>query len=269
MARRQKSLLDDTFDLLKVTPIWVGPSIAALVFIVLRFVLPPFVPANSQAGFRPLLLTLSWVSAAAILLAWILAELGKLKNRALLESQRDLESIKSVSWREFERLVSEAYRRKGYIAEVVGTNSGDGGVDIKLTGHGETVLVQCKHWKARKVPVTTARELLGVVSSQKANRGILVTSGHLTREARAFERQNPQIELLDGPELVDLIKSVQRESKTAVLSAPPLSPAVPQCPLCGAEMALRIARKGKNTGSKFWGCSRYPACRGTRPAEPA
>ncbi|MBR1248953.1 thermonuclease family protein [Bradyrhizobium sp. AUGA SZCCT0169] len=31
-------------------------------------------------------------------------------------------------------------------------------------------------------------------------------------------------------------------------------------------MVLRTARRGRNSGSPFWGCSRYPACRGTRAA---
>ena len=38
------------------------------------------------------------------------------------------------------------------------------------------------------------------------------------------------------------------------------------CPLCGKLMSLRTARQGKNTGSQFWGCSAYPACKGTRQA---
>jgi predicted RNA-binding Zn-ribbon protein involved in translation (DUF1610 family) len=33
------------------------------------------------------------------------------------------------------------------------------------------------------------------------------------------------------------------------------------CPACGAEMVLRTAKKGSNTGNKFWGCSKYPACK--------
>lgn len=36
------------------------------------------------------------------------------------------------------------------------------------------------------------------------------------------------------------------------------------CPECGAPMVKRTARKGSNAGSKFWGCSRFPECRGTR-----
>lgn len=36
------------------------------------------------------------------------------------------------------------------------------------------------------------------------------------------------------------------------------------CPLCEAQMQERTARKGKNRGNKFYGCSRHPICRGTR-----
>jgi four helix bundle protein len=39
------------------------------------------------------------------------------------------------------------------------------------------------------------------------------------------------------------------------------------CPTCQQPMVLRTARKGTNAGSRFWGCSGYPDCRTTRPAE--
>ena len=38
----------------------------------------------------------------------------------------------------------------------------------------------------------------------------------------------------------------------------------PKCPECGGLMALRIARKGRNPGSQFWGCCGYPKCKGVR-----
>jgi restriction system protein len=41
----------------------------------------------------------------------------------------------------------------------------------------------------------------------------------------------------------------------------------PTCPLCGQAMRLRTARKGPTPGQSFWGCSSYPDCRGTLPAE--
>jgi len=37
-------------------------------------------------------------------------------------------------------------------------------------------------------------------------------------------------------------------------------PAAPQCPLCGKAMRRRSSAKGR-----FWGCSAFPECRGTRP----
>lgn len=43
-----------------------------------------------------------------------------------------------------------------------------------------------------------------------------------------------------------------------------LSPASNACPLCGSSMVQRTARKGKRAGSRFWGCSKYPSCKGTR-----
>ncbi|MGA2069424.1 MAG: four helix bundle suffix domain-containing protein [Thermoguttaceae bacterium] len=42
---------------------------------------------------------------------------------------------------------------------------------------------------------------------------------------------------------------------------------LPACPVCGKLMALRTARQGKRAGSQFWGCTAYPACKGSRPLE--
>jgi hypothetical protein len=37
---------------------------------------------------------------------------------------------------------------------------------------------------------------------------------------------------------------------------------IPACPKCRAAMALRKSKNGK-----FWGCTSFPECRGTRPAK--
>jgi four helix bundle suffix protein len=38
---------------------------------------------------------------------------------------------------------------------------------------------------------------------------------------------------------------------------------IPPCPQCGSPMALRTAKTGKNAGQQFWGCTKYPDCKGT------
>ena len=54
------------------------------------------------------------------------------------------------------------------------------------------------------------------------------------------------------------VSSVRQEApalKTAV-------EAEPSCPKCGSAMLLRTAKSGANQGEKFWGCSKFPQCRG-------
>mgnify|MGYP003346152918 FL=1 len=42
---------------------------------------------------------------------------------------------------------------------------------------------------------------------------------------------------------------------------------LPNCPSCETLMVLRTATSGRNKGSKFYGCTNYPKCRETKPAE--
>ncbi len=39
------------------------------------------------------------------------------------------------------------------------------------------------------------------------------------------------------------------------------------CPICGSSMVRRKARNGPNAGNFFYGCSKYPPCKGTRSSE--
>jgi hypothetical protein len=36
----------------------------------------------------------------------------------------------------------------------------------------------------------------------------------------------------------------------------------PVCPRCSGPMVRRIAKSGENAGKEFWGCTKFPACRG-------
>jgi len=142
-----------------------------------------------------------------------------------------------------------------------------GGVDMILHEGGK-YLVQCKHWKAYRVGVKEVRELLGLVTAELAEGGILITSGPFTAEARSFSRGNP-LTLVDGGELVRLTREVQVAGSAAEKSGAGAAPAArvagttPSCPRCKRPMVLRTAKSGANAGGQSWGCSGFPDCRAT------
>lgn len=168
-----------------------------------------------------------------------------------------------MSWQDFERLVSEHFRRNGFQVSRVGGNGPDGGIDLALRKKSETYLVQCKQWKAYKVGVQPVREFYGVMTSQGAAGGYFVTSGIYTNEARAFA-EGLNLVLIDGPKLREMIDVASKGAPPAVTAAPAVSTPVPLCPKCGSEMKKRVARQGANAGKEFWGCVSYPKCKGTR-----
>lgn len=179
----------------------------------------------------------------------------------MLDKQTGQSSIRSLSWDRFEELISELYRRQGFQVSHSGGNGPDGGIDQRIRKAGEYALVQCKHWRSEKVGVKVARELLGVVTSEKADYGVLITSGTFTDDAIAFARKNP-LELINGEKLMALLEPVQEGSppKTAEESTP-------ICPACGCLMLRKTARRGPNPGTMFWGCPNYtndPSCTETR-----
>lgn len=183
----------------------------------------------------------------------------------LLTRQKDIATLRSLSWRDFEKLVGEAFRRDGYSITETGGAGADGGVDLVLKKNNEKILVQCKHWKTGKVGVKIIRELYGVVVAEGATGGIVISSGIFTREASNFAKNKP-LELIGGRGLLKIIADVQGikvqsspESETTKFHTGNI------CPQCKAPMVLRIARKGFHAGKKFWGCSNYPRCRSTKP----
>lgn len=109
---------------------------------------------------------------------------------------------------------------------------------------------------ASKVPVTVVRELYGVMMAEGASGAIVVTSGEFTPDAKRFA-EGKSIVLVDGRLLVNSIRNKEPQSELK---------ADIRCPLCGSDMLLRKARKGPNSGNFFYGCSRYPGCKGVRDA---
>jgi len=56
----------------------------------------------------------------------------------------------------------------------------------------------------------------------------------------------------------------ERLSGTSSEPPKPTDASIPICPECSWPMKKRRARQGFYAGQKFWGCMRYPVCKGTR-----
>ena len=263
MARRNESIP----DLLAEAPWWVSVIISAGAFLTLRYIVPGLYGENFMAKFlaRVVYSLAPWISLF-LLLPVPFSLYNAWHKRKLLDSQKFLDSIRSLGWKEFEELVGEAYRRQGY---TVRENTGpgpDGGIDLVLKKDGKTYLVQCKQWRSWKIGVKVVREMYGIMTAKRASGAIIITSGIFTQEAKSFAAGKP-FDLIEGKQLADLVASVQ---KTLAIPSPPpeARPATHHvCPKCGAEMVLKTARRGRFAEQKFWSCSKYPACKGLLPAK--
>lgn len=281
--RRRQSPAEDFIDVVALAPWWVGVALAVLGYLVLHAVAQQ--PISQPAlGSRPEVYASSmWANVFKGLAAFgqyavpILSLAGaavsafkRRQRRALLgrAQQGGGDAVRGLSWRDFERLVGEAFRQRGYSVAERGGSGADGGVDLVLTRDRERYLVQCKHWRASNVGVPVVRELYGAMAAEGAVGGFVVTAGRFTAEAKAFA-SGRNVELIDGGELNQLLAAVRlpevvnRPVEGAAprsYSAPSAGP--PACPRCGQSMVERTARRGANAGQRFWGCSRYPSCKG-------
>ncbi len=89
----------------------------------------------------------------------------------------------------------------------------------------------------------------------------------LDRQVAALERdlvkQGGYTEQLAAARIAERAKALTDRSDRSDQS----DRSLPNCPLCGRPMALRTARTGARVGRQFWGCSGFPACKGTRPLD--
>jgi restriction system protein len=111
-----------------------------------------------------------------------------------------------LSSRQFEHLTERLYYYMEYNTWLTAPTR-DGGRDIiaKINDGAkrEFLLVESKRYTGT-VGVKRIRELYGVVNAEKANRGVLVTSGKFTRDAKKFADSN-SIQLIDGDMFVRLL----------------------------------------------------------------
>lgn len=281
MARRQrKSAIDGLIELAAMLPWWFSVILAVVSFFSLRhfasmpLAMPQVVPGQmsnvvvASAG-RAFAQVGQYLLPFLFLAGAVVSFLRRKKSAKLIDaatSHAGADAIHGMSWREFEVLIAEGFRRRGFTVVDKGGQGADGGVDLVLHKGSERFLVQCKQWRALKVGVAVVRELYGVMSAEGAAGGIVVTSGAFTEDAKEFAKGR-NIRLVDGPALQQILASGKQSISTPTDPVRPTEApkALPSCPKCGAEMRVREAKKGATAGNRFLGCSTYPRCRGTLP----
>lgn len=279
MARRRKtSPFEDLIDLASMLPWWAAVCLALVSYILLHnhAISPPPVAHDpkqmSDAMVGIVTRGLAMGGQYLLPLAFILGAIGSVAGRArrkklvkdVAVATKPGRTVDGISWREFEMLVGEVFRKKGFMVSELGGNGPDGGVDLILRKDGEKYLVQCKHWRSMKVGVTVVREFFGVMAAQGAVGGFIVTSGTYTSEAQNFAAGR-NIQLIAGEQLNIWIRSAAGSKPFLSEPVTPVSTAVnspQQCPICRSPMVIRTAKRGTNVGRNFWGCSKYPSCRG-------
>lgn len=284
MARRnKKGLADDLLDITARMPWWAGVGLAIVTYLVLHAVaqrpVPPLQPGEAS-DFMSVVIFRGLATGGQYLLPFIFllgAGLSELKRRQAVglhdAAANRADGVANMSWREFETLIGEYFRRQGYIVIDNGGGGPDGGVDVLLQKGSDRYLVQCKHWRALRVGVQPVRELYGVMAAKRVAGGFVVTSGDFTEEARSFA-QGREVQLINGKALQSAIRAQAASASRGAASQGPMpKPAVVfaagaalSCPLCNAPMVLRQARSGPTAGKKFWGCSQFAQtkCRGSR-----
>jgi restriction system protein len=284
MARKKKSTpADDLIEIIAFLPWWLGVTLAIFFYFLLHSMASAEVSlAAGHAGeigqfavnaFKQTLASIGqYLVPVLCLIGAVVSALRRRARARLLDNviKGDSSSgLREMSWQEFELVVGEAFRLRGYAVIETGGGGADGGIDLILKKDGEKFIVQCKQWRALKVGVSVVRELYGVMAAGGVSGGFVVTCGRFTDEARAFANGR-DVTLVDGNELEIMIRESSGGAKP-IPSNPvtpiPVAIAAPKCPICSSGMVERTAKRGANAGNRFWGCVAYPACKGTAPAK--
>lgn len=273
MARRRKSGLDQAIEVAAMLPWKVSAALAPIAYLVLHVFAgrkPPVATSLDQMGGVVASSMLStfcsigqYLVPVILLIGAVVSFLEARKRRGRFQRTADIgqrSALLNMSWQDFEGLVAEYFKRKGFDVAINGKAGPDGGVDVELRKGGELSLVQCKQWRATTVGVDVVRELYGVMAARGAVGGYVVTSANFTSDAKAFA-DGRNIYLVDGEKLIGGMKGSSQQVIFPALDVPIQSPA---CPTCFSPMIRRVAKRGPNTGQAFWGCSRFPVCKGAR-----
>lgn len=263
---RKKPLFEEIAEPFANLPVKAG-VVAGAVLATIGWALPVLVPSeglNVAGSFAMIARYLLWLLAFMIALSSVVGALRRGFDRRRFDSDIHVEDL---TWEQFEGYLAEYFRRRGSTVAYRGGSQADGGVDLVVDDSSGRRILQAKHWRTRSVGVVPLRALWGVLGDEQAQGAICVTSGTFTPDALAFAKDK-RLELIDGAQLHRLIAEVKSSGEpVSATTATTAVEAAEACPQCGRGVVERKrARRGRNAGSYFFGCDRYPQCRYARDA---
>jgi restriction system protein len=168
------------------------------------------------------------------------------------------ELLKRLEWRRLEELAVAYFEALGLTVRIT---PGLEGADIGLhagDSKDAATLARCKAWNAYGVGIKPVAALRAKMAAERIGRGMMLSAGRFTQEARAFAAAQG-IELLDGAAFLARIAALPPETALALLRfATEGDFLTPTCPSCAVKMLSRQSTQG---GRKFWGCPNYPRCK--------
>ena len=183
-------------------------------------------------------------------------------------SDHAFDYLKELNDAEFEKLVSLIFKQRGYSISEKDEEIHEG-VDVILYMNNQPTFVQYRHWREHHVDVVAIEELHAIMDAESILHGIIITTGIFTDDALEAAHCKALM-LINGVDLSLMVNALTASNEAGTLESevqeeekkqemPELEPL---CPICSQQMILRTAKKGKNAGNTFWGCSQYPNCRG-------
>lgn len=118
-------------------------------------------------------------------------------------------TLDNLTWREVEWLCGALYKEMGFEVNVT-SRGNDDGVDVFASknnlGEKIKIVIQAKKWsETNPVGKSALRELLGTIDSERASKGVLVTTGRFESGVLKMVEKEPRLEIFDKENLLKML----------------------------------------------------------------
>ena len=178
------------FAVLLRSPWWISIGIAVAFVALAQALLPPDYRGPFSLGAFP------------FVVIGTIAFWRQIRAPSASEAGAIQQAVQRMPWAAFRTLLQQGYERQGYTVERI-----DGAADLLLRQGGSTTLVSARRWKAAHHGEETVNALHAAAQQRDASRCVYVALGELSPNARRALKAR-QVELLDGPGLVTLLRGL-------------------------------------------------------------